>query len=340
MNISLIVTWKVKCGIAVYAKMLRDELRKLGVFCEVVDITLPDAELVRRCQDADLIHLQNEPMFCSPSRAWELVNRLTPKPVIATLHRIGSDVAVPLSRVCKKLVVLRPTPENLLGLPAGTVRYIDMGTPEFPLLSRSEARQKYGIPENAFIISTFGFLSGWKTTHPVVRGLVEYMRQRPEVRLQLLTSHHSMMVGESQVEKDMIARAAYEGGVSDRILHLTDFLSDVIIHERLCASDVGFQYAPVHTGSSSAASRRFIAAGVPLVITESNHFETLTKGVQRTAFDLESFVNGIAQVSREPALLARLRTETLEFREETGWSKAAGEHLKLYNEVLHGGHTH
>lgn len=334
MNVKIVSTWKCKCGIAVYSLHLRNALRELGVQSEVVDIRQNINAIIGACQNAHVIHIQHEPMFCSMDVVSKLAQTYPEIPIVVTMHRIERELAVFLSKYSKKIVVLRNTPAEMLGLPTDKLLYEDMGTPVLPVIPKQKARADLGLPMDSTIISTFGFLAGWKSITPVVKALAPVLKSNPKYHLQLLTSGHFMLIKDSDIEAETIYKSSEEAGVWPQITHLTSFLSDAEIHARLCASDVGFIFAPIHTGSSSAAARRFVAAGVPLVITESNHFEALTKGVLRTTFDLGDFVRGICRVADDEPYRKFLSGEMLGFKEETLWSKVAGEHIKIYESVI------
>lgn len=334
LRIRIISTWKTKCGIAVYSLHLRNELRKLGADVEVVDIRMPRKDMLDQCANADVIHLQNEPLFCRPDVGYELKARYPNTPIVTTLHHIDTNTITTGLQFSKRLIILRPLNSGEVPNMRDRIDYIDMGTPDIPLLHKARARAEVSIPQDAVVIATFGFLSGWKAISPVVAGLAQYMQQSPKTWLYLITSHHFMFTQESKIEAETLQTIIDMNKITDRVVHLTDFLPDDTIHRRLCAADAGFIYCPSNTGSSSAAARQFVAAGLPLVVTESNHFATITKGVVRTSFGLVPFIEGILKVAQDYDLRHKLAAEMLEFKAETAWSKAAAAHLDVYRRVV------
>jgi len=333
-SIGIVSTWKCKCGIAIYSKHLRDSLRQLGIQADVIDIRDPIESIKESCKKYDLIHLQNEPLFCNPGIPAQIKSAIQERPMITTLHRIDANAVCGCSRFSEKLITLCPANFSEIGAPEHKLIYMDMGTLDRNIMNKTEAKMKYGFPISSKVITTTGFLTGWKLISPVVGRLLNYIKIVPNVILQILTSYHFMMQKESEIEAQALYGAIIDTGLADRCVILTDFLPDDILHSRICASDVGFIYAPMHTGSSSAAARRFVSAGVPLVVTESNHFSTLSKGVKRTPFDIEEFLNGVRTVTEDDSERNKLALEMLEFREETLWSKVAAQHLAIYREVI------
>ena len=334
MRVKLVSTWKCKCGIAVYTKHLRDALRAIGVEVDVVDIRTSREEMIAACAGADIIHLQSEPLFCRPDVGTALRLKYPGTPIVTTLHHIDTNSISTSIRFSNRLIILRPLNDGEVPNMAGLIDYIDMGTPDLPLINKIQARQEAKIPQDALVVATFGFLSGWKSISPVVAGLTQYMQQNAKTWLYLITSHHFMFMQESKIEAENLRAIVEDANIGNRVVHLTDFLPDDIIHRRLCAADAGFIYCPGHTGSSSAAARQFVAAGVPLVVTESNHFATITKGIHRTSFGLAPFIEGIQRVASDHDMRNKLALEMCEFKAETSWSKAAAAHMNVYRRVL------
>ncbi|MCX7795283.1 MAG: glycosyltransferase, partial [bacterium] len=92
-------------------------------------------------------------------------------PVITTLHTIltepsesQKDILKEIGNLSRYLVVMTPSGISLLrdiyGIDEKKIRFIYHGIPNLsPTLSKKEMKEKLGIPEDTFILSTFGPVS-------------------------------------------------------------------------------------------------------------------------------------------------------------------------------------
>jgi len=200
---------------------------------------------------------------------------------------------------------------------------IPLGCPVYePADSRDQVRIRLGLPENKIIVTSLGFLAPWKRWAEVVETVARELSDK-DVFLQIHTASPFSM-GHQDFERE--ARAIAPLLLPDRGRHSTEFLSERDLLDRVYASDLGFVFHPIHTGSVSAATKQFVSGRCPLVVTGSSHASDLKDGVLRVASldprDLAREIRGVVtnEIVREQLRqgaeteYARLNMDAVAFR--------------------------
>ena len=219
---------------------------------------------------------------------------------------------------------------------------IPMAVPNFDNIeSRSNLRKKYGFKDTDIIISTFGFMIGWKQHDVIIENLKQYMDNDPNIQLQLITSMPSRM--DLTEEKNKIKQAIEKSGNKQRIIHLTDFLSEQEVNERLSLSNVGFLWGLSDYGvkilgkkpnTTSASDKQFIAARLPLIAIDCPHYHNSDLGVIKTETNMQTFIKTIITTSHNKNLLKKLKNE-MEIKYHDNCVKTIiNKHITVFNEVL------
>lgn len=327
MKIIQMSSWKKRCGIAVYAKQLRDSLRKLGHSVDVVDFDAPRPDYSKY----DIVHVQYEPILINDDEV-AAISRKHPKTIV-TAHRVEANRLYALGGV-KKIITLRDfnIPEEKIG--ADRLVIMPMGCDVYSPKSKVLLRTKFGFPADAVIASTFGFLVGWKQLDYLLDHLAPRVEGHPLVHLQFVTSYHFKFQAESETTHHSLLRIAKEHGMADRVKVITDWLPDEEILDRLHMSDIGFIHAPMNTGSASAAAEKFVSARLPVVISESNHFNNLKVGCWRGPMDLEQYIPVVVDALASSRDTLRDKAAELEKRyQETNWDVVGKMHEDLYKAI-------
>lgn len=339
MRVALSSTWGVRCGIAVYTKRLRDSIRHLGHESISVNLTGDRNAFIKEVSNfqPDILHIQYEPVMLPLE---ELVYRTTSiknacgTRIVLTLHFPTQEMFERLSFYVDKLISHRSYWlnkkdgwDNALYIPMPCPDYISSFYPGF--------RMKYGIPHDATVLTTLGFLSPWKSTDVCIENLCKTIREnnRLDVFLQVMTSLHFMSQYESHLIFNRILESTERYGIKSFLT--SDFLKDDVLLERVALSDLGFLYAPVNTAGNSAAGLEFLAGRVPVVVTESDHFASLDDSwCIRTPFDLPVFTKSILDISKDRDRLSKMRgAAELEYQNRS-YNKFALKHVEIYESLL------
>jgi hypothetical protein len=211
----------------------------------------------------------------------------------------------------------------------------------FNLYSKSNLRKKYGYKDSDIIISTFGFMIGWKRHDIIIENLKTYMDKDPKIKLQFLTAMPGRI--DLSKEKNRIKKAIEKSGHKKNITHLTNFLTEQEVNERLAMSDVGFlwglnDYARKILGdkpnTTSASDKQFVSARLPLVAVDCPHYHNCNLGVIKTDENMKNFISTIIKVSKNKELLAKLRNEMEVKYQDNCIKSLIKKHIETFEEIL------
>lgn len=332
MRIALYSSRKPRCGIATYTNYLEKSLRDLKVDVRHWPSLVNDEGVFSEIRNwsADVFHVQYEQSIMPPQQT---LFRFTTeraergKKNVATLHSETQTSAEVVQRGAFHAAVIHRRPELLSGL-----HLLPMPCPTYvPYASRADLRRRYGFREDAFIVSTLGFLLPWKKTDEIVGHLLPWVAARPEVTLQVLASEHFNPDAAHYVRtcRENLARLATR--VQGRIRHVAHYPSDEEVLDRLYLSDLGYVYCPFDTVSASAAASLFVSARCPLVVSDSTHYDHLIDYTVRAPKDsLNAFARVVSECAGNPELLERLRAVTERVYEDTNYLECARRHLRMY----------
>jgi len=224
-RIALYSSKRERCGISTYTSQLEESLTLLGHDVRYFSSQPPHDVTFNEIRNwrPSVFHIQHEssimPSFDVLERYSSLMAREGIR-VIMTLHT-ESDDTIRTARAAtlnaaKSIVVHRPTPSAteavVIPMPCTNIGRLE---------SKAELRRRFGFPENAFILSTVGFMIPWKDHPRIVEALLPWLESRPDVHLQVIASEHfnESMGGYANDCRARIARAASRFG-EPRIHHI------------------------------------------------------------------------------------------------------------------------
>lgn len=346
MKVIQLSSHQTACGIAIYTEDLTNALIRKGVETHIVNSAVSPqmwGDVMGRLRalvtgGADILHVQYETLI---SGTWDRLRGVVAElrglrpslRVFVTLHRTGTDTINGAQSIGDVQIIVSQD-HTFHDMP--NVHIATMGCPIYPERDKNAERARIGIPESALVLSTFGFLVNWKRTNEVVRHLVPHLQANPNLYAQLLCAYNSFAdPNEGPNITADIVQATHHAGVQNRVHLVTDFLPREEVNRRLAAADVGFLFAPIHTGSTSSANKDFVAARLPLVASDSNHQWDLRLGIVRSpGLDVGHFVAHLMAVAQDRGLQDRLRGEMRELYDTINWDRSADRHIELYNRVL------
>lgn len=337
MKIGLYSSKRDQCGISTYTSHLEATFLALGHDVRYFGSQPPYKEAFDeiRSWKPDIFHFQHETSIMPQEddmRKYADLLRAGGSKVLITLHtenpstvRVGRKVVVK----DRDVILHRPSSE----IPEATV--IPMPCTTWDVRPDREAlRKKFGVPENAFVLSTVGFLIPWKDHPKILEAMIPWMSRRPELFIQVIASDHfspdlKTYADLCRKQLSMIA----QGFSEERIRHIGNYPSDLELVERLAASDLGYVWCPFDTGSSSAAAAQFTTARCPLVATDSTHYAFLGTGIVRSPKDVKAFVETIEKTAENAELLGRLKANQWDMYRTRNYIETARKHLALYEQA-------
>lgn len=307
-----------QCGVREYGDALNAQFVGLGA--QVRAVRLRDSAVLGSASGDVLLHV--EPSLLPPAfdKAVREAHERGARIVIC-FHVFTESLLKRFERNVSAMVVHRS-----YGIKHPKLRQIPLGCPVYESeISVHELRRRYRLPVEATIITTFGFLTAWKKFPETAAAILPLLE--PGMFLQLLCSPHFMRYEEGERRLKEIVKG------SSAVQLRTDFLPTQEIIERLHASDLGFTYHSVNTGSVSAATKQFVSARCPLVVTSSSHASDMLGASHVTEPGVKAFAEHVVSVAKDARKLSALRTASeVEYR-RLNMRHVAEEYLKLFAEL-------
>jgi len=330
-------TKDIRCGIAIYTQHIVKALKNGGHKAFIYAHNLSAQELIKQAKkDAlNIINIQYEPGIMPPK---EILAQ-----IIAQLKKENICVFMTIHRECEDLVTLATLADHLIFHKTSSyfkfddkVHFLEMGAPVYAVkhLNKKQVRKRYGFSEHDIILSTFGFLAAWKEYSIILELLVPWLKTNPNHRVQLLTSFNDMDLKGCEIENKKIKDVIQKYKLGKQVAHVTEFLTEHILLERLWLSDLGYLWAPIETQSSSAASKQFIAARLPLVTTDSSHYHDINLGIVKTPKDRTLFIKTLCSLIAKPHALAKLYKDIVKKYFYINYNTLINKHVELFRMAL------
>jgi hypothetical protein len=316
-----------RCGIGEYGRQLDVSLSKMAA---VFSFKLTDQEIAAQgvtSNETVLVHY--EPMLI-PEGFVEKLRHLRARgaKVVFCCHWYARDTLSAYSGLVDAFVVHRSCSEPS----APRTVEIPLGCPTYqPSESREALRERLGFQSNDTVITTVGFLVRWKQIPQTLDALLSQTSNH-RIVFQVQTPWH--FSNQESKGEDESVRAILARYPNARVKFSTEFLPEKELLDRVHASDLGFVFHGQNTNSVSAATKQFVSARTPLVITESSHGTDLRGGVVRVpGFDAAIFAREVLRVAEDPARLDGLRRAMMDEYARINMDAVAGKYLELFRSL-------
>jgi glycosyltransferase involved in cell wall biosynthesis len=364
MQVAMVTSWRVRCGIARYTEELAAALQQLPE-CKVsivpagVQVWLEQRrplgwwrertywkEAAEATRDADLVHIQFAPHFFGGLKPFRnllpFFLKQLDKPTIVTVHEVDTTGS-PLVRLIKvwvqkrlfrsrrisSLITLSSfAAEQLKKLGHERVTVIPMWVPKPRIsLSSEDAKQKLGLT-GRFVVTAFGFIvprRGYET-------LLGALSSLPEETLLVFAGGPHPLDRTGYYAKLMSLIS--EHPLRCRI-HVTGYLPEQDVDLWLAASDV--VVAPFRYLSGSASLMRVLAHHKPIVASDLPPLRELAEQsgalILVPVGDANAFAEAISRL-RHPEERRRYELAAQNFAELQTVQKVALMHFRIYETVL------
>ncbi len=377
-HICFVSTYDTDCGIATYTRMLAHSLIDAGYRVSVLAEPTPDHPVseaieedskgveVYRCWlrtapqwvlaeeileriNPDVIHAQHEwTMIGESSGALQRLLASSSGGRVITWHtpdfpanqRALSEFMM-YDSVCDLHILHNRSKVPIIANQCmNGVTHIDHGI--LTMEPNPEARSIIKVAKNAPMIFTYGFLSGGKGVHTLLKAAVMAAEEAPYFELiayggahpqypthpQLLNECHAIASQSEQVH--FIPELLSEEDL-DLHCHATDFLAFPYEGELLTGSAIS---------SSSGAVFRTLSAGKPLIVSDEGRLRDLVGGLHGWKVaqgDVESLkdaiVDAVLTKVRDSSRYERMCYSVRELADRLSWDKVATRHARAYDKV-------
>lgn len=300
-----------RCGIAEYGRQLDAALRINGISPISLSYAAPKQieSYVGAAPNSTLL-VHYEPSLMS-RRFMDVLSQCRSRGarIFLVCHWFSPDLLNgELAAIADKFIVHRD-----YGVDHPRVVVIPLACPVYePKIERRELRGAlFNVRDDRLILTTVGFLSGWKKIPELLRVLFQHPDWRDfdcVLRVQTpIPFSGDVDNQEGQIRNLLETLPAAQ---RERIQFSTEFLPDESLLDLVHASDLGFLFHAQHTNSSSAAVKQFVSARTPLVTTDSSHTSDVHGGIRRVnTFNPGIFVEELFAMARDRRLREQLRAE-------------------------------
>lgn len=333
MRIALVSSKRERCGIATYTSYLEAALRDRGADVRHWGTSggWDTAFAGAASWNPDVLHVQYERAIMPPDESMAAVVadfRGRRAATVVTLHSETPESSAMARRAAFDGVIVH-RPGSMLAA------VFPMPCPVYDPAPRNRIRARYGLPSSAIIVSTIGFLVPWKAMAETAEELAPWLEREPRAIVQLIASAHFNPDLKKFSEESARRLAALSSEFGGRVIHVAHYPPDGEVLDRLAASDVGYAYCSVDTGSSSAAASLFVSARCPVVASDSTHFEHLPGSVFRVPkANLSALAQAVETVARDATMAADMRRGMDAEYMRTNYSEFARSHLEFYESIL------
>lgn len=217
------------------------------------------------------------------------------------------------------------------------ISIIPLGCPVYePSAPRSELRAKFGYGDQDVVLTTIGFLATWKRLPDVAKGMMDQLAVLWPSGLAMKIHFQTpwpFYAGDAAVHESDIRRTMANHQSGSRMKLSTEFLSEQDALDLAHASDVGFVFHGIHTHSVSAATKQFVSARTPLVVTNSSHSSDID-GVEKVdTFDMMTFCRAVTGLGFDADKRANMRERMAREYERLNMNAVAGRYVDLFKEL-------
>jgi hypothetical protein len=315
-----------RCGISEYGRALNEAFEMLGVELELHSVR--DMSALVHAKDNVLVHF--EPSLITPTfyRVLTNVRRRGAKTVVCC-HYFDETVGKALGPGAFKIAIHRdyriPHPNTVI-IPLGCPLYDYEGRVQarediFKELVKERPELDDDGEEQPTIITTCGFVSAWKRFPETVEALAPLLP--PDTWLQMLCPYHFVR---NEKEEQRLKAVAFK---HERVILESEFIPEVEFLDRLAISDIGFVYHGENTSSVSAATKAFVSARCPFVVTDSNHASDISSAIHSVR-KLSEFASTVVKTSKDFVRLREAKALVQIEYEHLNMIEIAGRYLDLY----------
>jgi glycosyltransferase involved in cell wall biosynthesis len=367
LKLAVLTTMNTVCGVAEYSRDLYTPIIKnFSEFhyianYDVADRTRPDTKNVLRLWEygeitfagvlewlaedkPHIFHIQLHSANHFPLKG--LVNLLKgienlaqqPK-VIITPHTVISpafDLAVvknELKNVDKILVHKQKDFEYLKSIGLKNIVLFPLPYDVYPQRNKMAVRKQLGLGDYEPVIATHGLVSEHKGLLQVLEAVAELKQTYPDI---MWVAANALNINNSTSSGTFatLEQRCKELGLEENIRFISDFISADEVIALIQTADVGICAYEERGESASAVIRKFLASGVPTIVTDIPMMQELNQEVYKIADNSPAdIVRGIREILNNQELAQNTVKAALAKANSTSWKVMGQKLLELYSEI-------
>ena len=331
----VVPSWSRPCGVAEYSKALRRGLEEIGHPLRVHNGPLADL----LTHPMNTVHFQFEYGLYHPSELQQVAGELARRRVrrILTLHSFSPGASLHNRLLQEDFDCLIVHSEQVarelesLAISRDKIRIIPMGCSRFPVGDRAANRAGLGLGRDEVALGFFGFLYPQKGLKELGLAIRELRRSYPLKGFFFCSvATNPTSAGYHRELNDFYQANGLWEGVS---LH-PGYFPEAEVVRRLNAMDLNIlPYHEYETKGTSAAVRTMMAAGRPVVTTDTSFFSDLQGEVYKIPDPSpERIAAAVSFLLQNPEKQRELVARSKAHLENNSWPRVAARHVVVYQE--------
>jgi len=269
-------------------------------------------------------------------------------PVITTLHTILTEPTESQKNIIQRigdlseyLVVMTPSGARLLEdiyrIDRKKIRFIHHGVPDLlPTISREEMRRMLEIPEDTFVLTTFGLLSEGKGIEYVLWALPKILKESRVRYLVIGRTHPKIIKNEGERYREKLLRIVAESGLERYVTFVNRYLTQEEIINYLEMTDI--YITPYLNPQQITSGTLSYAIGLGKVVVSTPYIYARDMLSNGRGFlcrfkDPDSIAEIILHLLKNPDELEKVKKNILGLKEEMSWNSVALKYIRLFQEV-------
>ncbi|MDN5331149.1 MAG: polysaccharide biosynthesis protein PslF [Tepidanaerobacteraceae bacterium] len=374
MNLAILSTYPPReCGIASFAKDLRDNLTLWGQEVKILAITdngssysyPPEVvfELHEECKEdfaasaeyinssyTDLVLLEHEyGIFggCDGNYLLDFVAHLK-KPFILNTHTVLSQPTISQKSILMKLgqsasavICMTKRSAELLHevykIPLNKIYVVPHGVPVFREKPRERLKEAYGISGRP-VVTTFGFIGPGKGIEIGIKAIAILKEKYPDILYFIVgETHPKLKKREGEVYRESLEKLVDDLNLHDNVRFINKFLTLEEIGDYLYMTDVYITPYPGRHQAVSGTLSYAIGCGRAIVSTPYDYsLEMLAngRGLVASQADPEELATLIDRILKDPILKSQLERKAGKLGKTMTWPQVAKSYVEIIEEIL------
>lgn len=306
----------------------------------------------------DIVHIQHEYSIYGFNEQFLGLLEKIKQNVVVTMHEVHTPTLVEkidyglknlaknhyeLGKLAKKIIVHSETMRKWLvnyGVNSKKVEVVPHGTTLLSEVTATEAKTLLGFSKTDKVILSFGFIRRHKNDCLLIEAFSELLKEVRNARLFLVGSLHPYSSSEDMEELQLHRSTVRRLGLDGYVRNIQRYVDEGELPSVFGCADVLVYLHDRPYVEVSGALHLGIGAGKPIVASAVPRFAEVQQISPETIMhptDKQRLVDILSRILTDREFAEDLAARTKAYAQKTSWTEVAGEHYRIYQEVVERG---
>jgi len=285
----------------------------------------------------------------------DFLNLLSAVPTVVTMHEVHTEefpekIALTydirnmqknhkiLGELARKIIVHSDAMKQSLinfGVMPEKISVIPHGTLLLPKIKREIALSTFGLPQEAKVILSFGFIRSDKNEGTLIEIFPEILKEVPDAWFVMAGSVHPLSREKDQVIAEGRRETVRKFDVKN-IKFIEEFIPDDDLSLLFSMADLFVSIYDQRYREVSGALHLGIGAGIPCVVTDVPRYEEIKRITPETVVEVgnrKDLSRVIVMLLKDEKLRRRIAKSIKAYARKTSWEKISLLHYQVYSEI-------